>query len=384
MTFDLPQNVSQILKTITNAGYEAYIVGGCVRDMLLCVTPFDFDITTSASPEIIKSLFEKTVDTGIRHGTVTVISGGSSFEVTTFRTDGDYKDSRHPEKVKFVSNIKEDLSRRDFTVNAMAYNDKAGLVDYFGGREDLKAKILKTVGDPSKRFSEDALRILRLFRFSSTLGFAIDKTALESALALSESLSKISAERIAAELKKAVCGKNVNALSPLIKSGGLGAFGITKAAFSNIERLPQKRLKLFAFLYEGAEDPTAAAKKLKLSSKEIKYIEDMAFLLGKKMPVNAAEIKFLLKDYDACFEDYLAYKSIVEGLDTKAVEKIYKSITKNKEPYKISHLAISGDDLLKRGFKSGADIGKALERLLKAVVENPEKNTRETLLSLIK
>ena len=182
MKISIPQPASQIIKTLSAHGYEAYVVGGCVRDMLMDITPHDYEITTSASPEIILSLFEKTVPTGIKHGTVTVINSGFAAEVTTYRTDGEYSDHRRPERVTFVKSLKEDLARRDFTVNAIAYNENEGIKDFFGGREDIINKILRAVGEPKKRFCEDALRILRLFRFASVLEFTPEEATLKNAL----------------------------------------------------------------------------------------------------------------------------------------------------------------------------------------------------------
>ncbi len=180
--FKIPQNALLVINRLTQNGYKAYIVGGCVRDILLDKTPHDFDITTNAKPNEIISLFEKTVPTGIKHGTVTVILRDEPIEVTTFRTDRDYTDNRRPDNVTFVDDLKEDLARRDFTVNALAYNKTEGLKDFFGGQDDLQNKILRAVGNPEKRFREDALRILRLFRFASTLGFSIEEQTLNDAI----------------------------------------------------------------------------------------------------------------------------------------------------------------------------------------------------------
>ena len=174
MLINIPNNVQFIIDTFYKNNYEAFMVGGCVRDCLLGLTPKDYDITTSALPNITESLFEKTIPTGIKHGTITVVLDNENLEVTTYRTEGNYLDNRHPESVEFVSNIKEDLSRRDFTVNALAYNNKEGLIDYFNGIDDIKNKTIKAVGDPNKRFQEDALRMLRAIRFSCQLAFKID------------------------------------------------------------------------------------------------------------------------------------------------------------------------------------------------------------------
>lgn len=198
----LPDNVKRIIKTLEAAGFEAYAVGGCVRDALLKRVPQDWDITTSALPEEVKRLFPRTVDTGIEHGTVTVMRGQEGFEVTTYRIDGRYEDCRHPDSVTFTRNLREDLLRRDFTINAMAYNESTGLVDLFGGTEDLQAGIIRAVGNPTERFSEDALRILRAVRFAAQLGFTIEPETKEAMKALSGNLRVVSAERIREELTK--------------------------------------------------------------------------------------------------------------------------------------------------------------------------------------
>ena len=202
LELQLPENVQKIITTLQMYGYEAYAVGGCVRDSLLNRTPGDWDITTSAMPEETKSLFDKTFDTGIEHGTVTVVFGREGYEVTTYRIDGEYTDSRHPREVTFTRSLKEDLLRRDFTINAMAYNDKDGLIDIFGGKEDLQRKCIRCVGNAKERFSEDALRILRGVRFAAQLGFDISEDTKEGMRELAPTLRNISAERIQVELVK--------------------------------------------------------------------------------------------------------------------------------------------------------------------------------------
>ena len=202
MNIKIPKDVNSIITTLKNKGYEAYVVGGCVRDSILKKKPKDWDITTVAKPEEIISLFNKVIPTGIKHGTVTVIINNQGYEVTTYRTDGEYEDSRHPKQVEFVKTLEEDLSRRDFTINAMAYNNTKGLVDYFGGINDLKNKKIKTVGDPDKRFQEDALRMLRAIRFSAQLGFDIEEKTIESIKLLKYNISNISLERIRDEFNK--------------------------------------------------------------------------------------------------------------------------------------------------------------------------------------
>ena len=199
---ELPERVKEILDTIMEAGYEAYAVGGCIRDSILGRKPNDWDITTSASPYEIKELFRRTVDTGIQHGTVTVMMDKEGFEVTTYRIDGDYKDGRHPSEVTFTASLKEDLRRRDFTINAMAYNEQNGLVDIFGGMQDIADGVIRCVGEPRERFSEDALRIMRAVRFSAQLGYQIEEKTKAAIEELAPTLKKISAERIQVELVK--------------------------------------------------------------------------------------------------------------------------------------------------------------------------------------
>ncbi len=210
MFIKIPENIRRVLDTLQAAGFEAYIVGGCVRDALMGVQPHDFDVTTSATPQETERVFEgyRVIETGLKHGTVTVLSGGEPVEITTFRVDGEYLDGRHPESVSFTRCIEDDLSRRDFTINGMAYSPKLGFVDLFGGQEDLARGIIRCIGSPEKRFGEDALRILRALRFSSVLGFAIEENTARAVREGRGALAKVSVERIFAELKKLLCGKD--------------------------------------------------------------------------------------------------------------------------------------------------------------------------------
>ena len=202
MRVEVPVDVKNIIETLEANGYEAFAVGGCVRDTLLLRVPGDWDITTSAKPEEVKALFSHTIDTGIQHGTVTVMKNHVGYEVTTYRIDGEYEDARHPKEVIFTANLVEDLKRRDFTINAMAYNDRVGIVDEFCGMQDLEAKVIRCVGNPKERFSEDALRMLRAVRFAAQLGFTIDEETKDAIKELAPTLAKISKERIAVELVK--------------------------------------------------------------------------------------------------------------------------------------------------------------------------------------
>ncbi len=383
---NIPFFVQNVINTLENAGFEAYAVGGCVRDILLSKEPDDYDITTDALPEDIKSLFNKTADTGIKHGTVTVITeDGTPIEVTTYRTESGYNDMRHPKDVRFVKSLKEDLLRRDFTVNAIAFSESRGFTDYFGGKDDINRRILRAVGNPSERFFEDALRILRLFRFASTLGFRPERKTKAAALKLCENLNKISAERVFAEIRKAVMGENVNALTPLIKNGGLKSFGILNCKnLKKISLLPKnENLRLFAFFKLCNADFDGIAKNLKLSGSIKNYLKDCEKLLFLSKKSSPYEIKFALSLakpeilYGVC-----DYKTFISGEDMSHIKEKAESIIISAEPYKISHLKIDGNDLLKCG-KQEKEIGTTLEELASAVRKNPELNTKEQLLNLI-
>ena len=371
----IPEKIKFVLRTLTQNGYEAYIVGGCVRDSLLGITPSDYDVTTSAKPEEILGLFDKTVPTGLKHGTVTVIIENEPIEVTTFRTEGEYKDFRHPQNVEFVTDLREDLSRRDFTVNAVAYNETVGLVDLFGGLSDLENKVLRAVGDSDKRFREDALRILRLFRFASQLEFTPEEKTLKSALKLQNGLKNISKERIFSEIVKAVNGKNPKAILPLINSGGLEFLGICKTPeFTTID---DSDLRLFVFLNTSSENPIEVLKTLKAPNRQIDFANKLLKLQSIEME-NKEDIKNAL-----FLTDFNAVNSFLQLQEDEGKLKLLAEIIKNKEPYLISHLAISGEDLKELGFK-GKEIGEILERLRQTVVCSPEKNRKEILLTLTK
>lgn len=379
----VPTECEYIINSLQKNGYEAYLVGGCVRDMLMGLNPHDFDITTSAPPEITLSLFEKTVPTGIKHGTVTVILNGAPFEVTTYRTDGEYKDSRHPESVCFVSSLREDLARRDFTVNALAYNRSDGLKDYFGGAEDIKKGILRAVGEPKKRFTEDALRIMRLFRFASVLDFTAEEHTLSAALAAAPTLKEISAERLYRELLKAVCGKNPGAISSLTDMGGLDFIGLTgKPDYEKISLLPQNEIRLFVFLFSGGANITAldrlkVANKTKTSAEALLKLGSMPF---PKTKPGLKEMLFLTSERD--FTDYLTVAAAY-GRETAEAEKMLEAVIKNREPYRISDLKINGSDLLEHGI-CGTAVGKTLEKLRRLAVTNPTVNTKSRLLEIAK
>ena len=376
----IPKEIQFIIDTLVKNGFEAYLVGGCVRDMLMDIPPHDYDITTSAPPETIISLFKKTVPTGIKHGTVTVINGGIAAEVTTYRADGDYTDHRRPKSVTFVKSLKEDLARRDFTVNAIAYNKTKGVKDFFGGIKDINNKILRAVGEPEKRFREDALRILRLFRFASVLEFTPEKETLNAALKCAPLLESISAERISSELRKAINGKKPAALKPLTDIRGLEFIGIKAPDYSKIIPLQGEGLALFGFLYSSTDNLISALEFLKPSNKEKKLYQNILTLLSLPLPQSKEEIKEMLFKTDPCsVEKYLYFKNSYFGTDTQNAFNMLSEITENGEPYRISDLKIGGKNLINMGV-SGEKIGETLEYLRGLVVINPEQNRKSILL----
>ncbi len=378
MHFNLPNEIDFVLNTLENAGHKAYIVGGCVRDLLCGKKPFDYDITTDATPERVVSLFEKTVSTGLKHGTVTVIIEKTPIEVTTFRAEGTYTDARRPDEVYFIKDINADLSRRDFTVNAMCYNHREGIIDLFDGRADIQSRTLRAVGVPRERFLEDALRILRLFRFSATLGFNIEKNTFNDALLCATSLKNVSAERIFAELRRAVCGTNPEALSPLLESGALEGFELYNICPIS-PALPQnENLRLFAFLYQNSKNLDKTLDILKASNAFKAYANKMRPLCEKKPPESKADIKRSLSMCEEIFEDFLIYK----GLKTDEIARLLRQIRENGEPYKISQLALSGAEIKALGYES-QEIGGKLNMLLDLVIENPRLNTKEKLYELL-
>ena len=376
----IPHEIQFIIDTLNKNGFEAYLVGGCVRDMLMDIPPHDYDITTSAPPEAILTLFEKTVPTGIKHGTVTVINGGIAAEVTTYRADGDYTDHRRPKSVTFVKSLKEDLARRDFTVNAIAYNKTKGVKDFFGGIKDINNKILRAVGEPKKRFREDALRILRLFRFASVLEFTPENETLNAALKCAPLLESISAERISSELRKAINGKKPAALKPLTDIRGLEFIGIKAPDYSKIIPLQGEGLALFGFLYSSTDNLISALEFLKPSNKEKKLYQNILTLLSLPLPQSKEEIKEMLFKTDPCsVEKYLYFKNSYFGTDTQNAFNMLSEITENGEPYRISDLKIGGKNLINMGV-SGEKIGETLEYLRELVVRNPEQNRKSMLL----
>ena len=384
MKFNLPQKIEYVLETLINNGHSAYIVGGCVRDLLCGKTPHDYDITTSATPNETQSLFEKTIATGIKHGTITVVIYNEPIEVTTFRTENGYIDSRHPESINFVRDVSEDLARRDFTVNAMCYNARDGLIDLFDGQKDIQNKVLKAVGDANTRFREDALRILRLFRFASTLDFTIQKQTFNAAIGCAHLLKNISAERIFTELQRAASGQNISVLTPLLDTNALDRFYLKSADLSNIQNLENKQhLRTFALLNVTSTDLEGTLDTLKCSNNFKDYCLKMHTLTKTIINADKISIKKTLNYADVnIVSDTLLYCRDILNIDISKHKTLLNEVIKHNEPYKISQLDISGKDLTALGL-SGKEVGEKLEFLLDEVIKKPELNTKEKLLKLI-
>lgn len=385
MNFDFPNYATQCLNTLEEHGFEAWFVGGCVRDSLLGREFFDVDIATNALPEETEALFEKTLPTGKKHGTVTVLIGQESIEVTTFRSDGGYSDHRHPENVSFVSTVSDDLSRRDFTVNAFAYHPTRGLLDLYGGVNDLKDGIIRTVGCPKKRFSEDALRILRAFRFSSVLGFDIEDNTEKASYSCSQQLSSLSGERVLSEIKKLAKGKNPAIFSRLADKNCLSLFGIgrTTADISKITRLKEEH-RAAALISLCSHDDALLKSRLKADNTLLKQISAMDTVRKSSVPADKTSLKMLLnvlgEENAALFTDYI--KALYPDNELSRVTGYYNEITEKNEPFCIRHLKIDGNDLSALGH-SGRTTGTILHRLTDEVIKKPELNSKDVLIKLV-
>ncbi len=378
MLIKLPSEIIFCLETIESYGFEAYCVGGAIRDHIIGITPFDYDITTNALPQDIINMFEKTVPTGIKHGTVTVIVNKMNIEVTTYRSDDGYLNHRKPNSVTYINNIVDDLSRRDFTMNAVCFNQKSGLFDPMGGIADIKNKQIRAIGDPKKRFSEDALRIMRAFRFSCQLGFEIEENTLNAALSTSKTLTEISAERIAFEFKKSIISDFPQRISPLLLNGALASFNIPKIDIpDDINALPKNFSIRFAWLCNKFDiDDKVCLELLKFDNKT--KTESAIYRKMLSMPSSTSyDIKKMLSISDVDFtKNVLLYKN-------KEALKLLDTIINNNEPYCLPMLKIDGNDLVKLGFV-GSDINKTLSLLLEKVIANPKLNNKNDLLKIAK
>ena len=438
MKIEVPKKAQQIISALQEQGYDAYVVGGCVRDSLLHRFPADWDITTSAKPEEVKKIFRRTVDTGIQHGTVTVMMGDEGYEVTTYRIDGEYEESRHPKEVTFTGNLEEDLKRRDFTINAMAYNDRAGLVDVFGGQKDLENHVVRCVGEPEERFTEDALRILRAVRFSAQLGFSIEEGTRKAARTLAHTLEHISAERIQTELVKLLISPYPQYLRTAWELGLTKIFlpefdrematpqnnphhqknvgEHTLKALETVE--PDKVLRLAALFHDMGKPDCRATdengtdhfrghqkvseeiaqkvlRRLRFDNDTIHKVKTLVYWHECPWDCTPASVRralhkiqpelfpLLLKLRRADIMAQSDYKREEKLERLVKIESIYKEIMEKQECISVKMLAVSGKDLIEAGMKPGKEIGDTLDRFMEIVLEEPEKNTKEYLLSLL-
>ena len=382
-----PIYISAVLSVLRKNGYEAYIVGGSVRDSLLGLSPNDFDVTTSALPEKTIELFSdfKLVTTGLKHGTVTVISDGHPVEVTTFRIDGDYKDSRHPEAVLFTDSIVADLSRRDFTVNAMAYDDERGVIDPFEGDADLKRKLIRTVGEPERRFSEDALRIMRAFRFSAQLGFVIDNNTLAAAKQMKGGLANVSRERIAVEFLKLITSSDpLYALEKMkeceVFEYVLGEHTPTDAQIRALGDAPRsERARLAILLCSAPEEMRAGILAgLKLSNKLTSNTLTIAKRLSERLSGDERNARRFIGSCGELLEDTLCSARALGILDP-SFEALVRENLKKELCLTYRDLAIGGSDIIALGAK-GKEIGEVLDALLEHLINEPDDNIRERLI----
>lgn len=404
MRIEIPKQVEWILEKLKSHGYEAFAVGGCVRDVLLCKEPEDWDITTSAKPEQVKAVFGRTIDTGLVHGTVTVLRDGTGYEITTYRIDGEYEDGRHPKEVAFTSELKEDLRRRDFTINAMAYSHETGLVDIFGGISDLEKGIIRCVGDATERFTEDALRILRAIRFSAQLGFSIEEDTYRALSVIAPNLAHVSKERIQVELNKTLLSKHPERIILTRETGMLSYISPSfpevfhcwekkyvtdadKKLQSAAAMRKDKAMRYAAFLYPVGEVTAAKIlKELKMDNDTTSRVKTLTAWAEKPLLGEDVFIRTVMSSMpDFLFDDLLELKEIMFPEEMEQIEATARTgaqIRARKDCIRLKDMAVNGRDLLDAGVKQGQVIGEMLSCLFSAVLEHPEFNNREYLLTL--
>ena len=437
MKIQLPEKVSYIIQVLQEHGYEAYAVGGCVRDSILGRVPDDWDITTSATPLETKALFARTFDTGIEHGTITVLLDKDAFEVTTYRVDGKYEDSRHPSEVTFTRSLKEDLLRRDFTMNAMAYNDSEGLVDIFGGLKDLQSKTIRCVGNAKARFGEDALRILRAVRFAAQLGFEIEEETRLGITELAPNLANISAERIQVELIKMLASPNPGMIKTAYELGITKVilpefdvmmkteqetphhkYSVGEHTLKSLEFVRADKVLRLAMLFhdvakplmktidengvahfkmhdvKGVEMTKQILRRLKFDNDTMNKVVKLVQYHDYRMPAEAKNVRRAMnKIGEELFPYYLevrradalAQSEYLQDEKLQNIEKIkfqYEEIVKRQECVSLKDLAISGSDLIAAGMEPGKEIGEILNKLLELVIESPDLNQKDKLLEI--
>ena len=436
MRVELPVDVKNIIETLEANGYEAFAVGGCVRDTLLLRVPGDWDITTSAKPEEVKALFIHTIDTGIQHGTVTVMKNHVGYEVTTYRIDGEYEDARHPKEVIFTANLVEDLKRRDFTINAMAYNDRAGIVDEFDGIKDLEEKVIRCVGNPKERFSEDALRMLRAVRFAAQLGFTIDEDTKAAIKELAPTLSKVSKERIAVELIKILTSDHPEEIRTAYELGltrvFMPEFDVAMETVQNNQHhkytvgehsivamqhvSSEKMIRLIMLLHDlakpvvlttddkgvdhfvghtqaGANMAKGILKRLKFDNATIDFVyrmvkhhddrppmDNMALVRRRISEIGLENMPMMIeiKRADILAQSDYEFASKMGYVDD--LERAYKEVIEKNYCVDKKDLSLNGRDLIAMGMKPGEEIGVVLDLLFDIVINDPKLNEREKLL----
>lgn len=436
---NLPEDVKLIIESLEQAGYEAYAVGGCVRDTLLGKEPNDWDITTNALPEQMKKIFKRTIDTGIQHGTITVLIGKNTYELTTYRIDGEYEDNRHPKQVEYTTSLIEDLKRRDFTINAMAYNDSVGIVDEFDGVADLENGVIRCVGNARERFSEDALRMMRALRFAAQLGYSIEENTITAIRELCGNLSTISVERINAELTKLLVSPNPGMLRLAYATGVLSVilpqlaelmeveqnnphhcYTIGEHIIHSVEEIEADRVLRYAMLFHDLgkgktkttdengidhfhghpeisaqmantimhdlhfDNDTIAKVRILVKNHDRDIIPKDKYVRRAMNDLGEGMLPLLLKVETADFMAQSTYKREQKQAVVDELWEVYNRVVENQDGIYIKDLAISGSDLIAIGVKPGPVIGKILEELLEEVLDNPECNTREYLLKSAK
>ena len=438
LSISLPDEVKHIINTLEKSGYNAYAVGGCVRDSVMGRKSNDWDISTSALPEQTKQSFssERIFETGIKHGTVSLLLGKRTYEITTFRTEGLYSDNRRPDTVRFVSDLKSDLNRRDFTINALAYHPKEGLIDHVGAAHDIRQKLIRCVGDPDKRFSEDALRIMRAIRFSATLGFEIENATKNAITKNRKLLEKIAVERISAELDKLLVGENVKnvlenhsdvmevfipEISPMIGFDQNSHYHHLDVWFHTVKAVasapPDRTLRLVMLLHDiakpqcyteangaghfyghpklSSEMAAKILRRLKYDTDTIDTVTRLVLHHDTKIEPNEKVVKrWLCKLGEKCLRmlcavktaDAMAKASERKNSQIKEMETIINLINQiiaNQECFTLKDLAINGNDLIKNGISEGKSVGETLSKLLDMVIDGEVENNRDKLLEVI-
>ena len=436
---DFPAQVNTVLRRLRDAGFPAYAVGGCVRDRRMGAEPKDYDVTTAALPQQIEAVFagEKLIETGLKHGTVTVLTGGMPVEVTTFRVDGAYSDARHPDAVTFTASLAEDLARRDFTVNAMAWDPEEGLVDPYGGAADLTDRVIRCVGDPDKRFSEDALRILRALRFSSTLGFVIEENTAAALRRNRALLERVSAERVAAELNQLLRGAAVKrvlldypevlgvVLPELLPMRGFDqrnphhVYDVLEHTAVAVEHVPPETAPRWAALLHDSGKPAcftqdengvghfyghpaesariadAALRRLRLDTATRERVVVLVRCHDRTIEPTETAVKRALNRFgpEAFFQllalkraDNLAQSPEYRDRQTlyDELERLAREILERRECFSLKDLAVNGTDLIAAGVAPGPAVGAALRTLLDAVMDGRAENEKATLLAYLK